>query len=138
MKELECSDTTATTEAPMTRAISLLLVIGVGVSAAVLALGLALVVVTGQTGYHDAVSIALVLAREGTVAFPRTIGGVIQGALELRPFAVIELGIILLVATPVFRVAASVLLFFLEHDYLYTVITLAVLGLLLFSIFWVG
>jgi uncharacterized membrane protein len=137
-RELERSDLTQPTESTMTRVISLLLVIGVSVSAAVLALGLILVILTGQTGYHDAITLALVLSPAGTVAFPRTIGGVIQGALELRPFAVIELGIILLVATPVFRVAASVLLFFLERDYLYTVITLLVLGLLIFSLFWVG
>ena len=122
----------------MTRAISLLLLVGVGVSALVLAFGLLLVILTGQTGYHDAVSLDLVLAREGSVVFPRTIGGVIQGAFQLRPFAVIELGTLLLIATPVFRVAASVLLFLLEQDYLYTVITLVVLGLLLFSIFFVG
>ena len=122
----------------MTRAISLLLLVGVGVSALVLAFGLLLVVLTGQTGYHEAVSLGLVLGREGSVAFPRTIGGVLQGAAQLRPFAVIELGTLLLIATPVFRVAASVLLFLLEQDYLYTAITLGVLGLLLFSIFYVG
>ncbi len=130
--DLEASDSV------MTRAISLLLIVGVVTSAVVIAIGLLLVILTGQTGYHTAVSLDLVLAREGSVAFPTTIGGVIQGAIQLRPFAVIELGVLLLIATPVFRVAASVLLFFLEQDYLYTVITLAVLGLLLFSIFFVG
>ncbi len=128
-------------EAPdsvMTRAISLLLIVGVVTSAVVIALGLLLVILTGQTGYHTAVSLDLVLAREGSVTFPTTIGGVLQGAVQLRPFAVIELGVLLLIATPVFRVAASVLLFFLEQDYLYTVITLLVLGLLLFSILFVG
>ncbi len=122
----------------MTRAISLLLIVGVVTSAVVIAVGLLLVVVTGQTGYHDVVNLNLVLGREGSVAFPTTIGGVVQGAIQLRPFAVIELGTLLLIATPVFRVAASVLLFLLERDYLYTVITLLVLGLLLFSIFFVG
>ena len=137
MRELKHTDLEAP-DSPMTRAISVLLLVGVGASAIVLVFGLLLVLLTGQTGYHDAVSLDLVLAREGAVAFPRTMGGVIQGAFELRPFAVIELGTFLLIATPVFRVAASVLLFFLEQDYLYTVITLAVLSLLLFSIFFVG
>lgn len=138
MRGTRPSDAVATPDAPMTRAISLLLVIGVGLSALVLALGLALVMATGQTGYHTTADMTLILAREGTVAFPRDIGGVLQGAVELRPFAVIELGALLLIATPVLRVAASVLLFFLERDYLYTGITLVVLALLMFSMFWVG
>ncbi len=125
-------------DSPMTRAISTLLIVGVVTSAVVIAIGLLLVILTGQTGYHDTVGLSLILAREGTVAFPRTLGGVLQGAIQLRPFAVIELGTLLLIATPVFRVAASVLLFLFEQDYLYTVVTLVVLGLLLFSIFFVG
>ncbi len=136
MKELKSRDLEAP-DSVMTRAISLLLIIGVVTSAVVIAFGLLLIIVTGQTGYHDAVSLSLVLGRAGTVAFPTTIGGVIQGVLQLRPFAVIEFGTFLLIATPVFRVAASVLLFLLEGDYLYTVVTLIVLSLLLFSIFFV-
>jgi len=120
------------------RAISLLLVIGVGLSAALLALGLALLVLTGQTGYHQALNGDLVLAREGAVAFPRTMGGVWQGVMALKPFAVIELGALLLIATPVFRVAASTVLFWLEKDYLYTAVTLAVFVILVVSIFWLG
>ncbi len=126
-----------TTVNPMADLISLLLLSGVSLAAAVLAVGLALVMVTGQTGYHEVATPALVLSPEGASAFPRTIGGVVQGALALRPFAVIELGALLLVATPVVRVAASVLLFLLERDYLYTVVTLVVLALLLASIFWI-
>ncbi|MCL4534043.1 MAG: DUF1634 domain-containing protein [Bacteroidetes bacterium] len=113
-----------------------LLVAGVGISALVLFIGLVLVAVTGQTGYHEDITPALILARQGTVAFPTTFGGVWQGVITLKPFAVIELGALLLVATPVFRVAASVVLFFLEKDAIYTIVTLAVLALLLISLFW--
>ncbi len=123
---------------PMADVVSALLLSGVSLSALVLAVGLALVMITGQTGYHETASVALVLSPEGASAFPRTVGGVVQGALALRPFAVIELGALLLIATPVLRVAASVALFLLERDYLYTVITLVVLALLITSIFWIG
>ena len=96
--------------------------------------GWALLAVTGQTGYHGVVTPALVLTRQATIAFPRTFGGVWRGTTVLRPFAVVELGVLLLIATPVVRVAASVILFLVERDYLYTGITLAVLTLLLISI----
>ncbi len=122
---------------PMADLISLLLLSGVSLAAIVLAVGLALVMLTGQTGYHEAVSVSLVLSPEGASAYPRTVGGIVQGAMALKPFAVIELGALLLIATPVVRVAASVVLFLLERDYLYTVITLVVLALLLVSIFWI-
>jgi uncharacterized membrane protein len=47
-------------------------------------------------------------------------------------------GLILLVATPVVRVAFSVLAFLRQRDYPYVAITVFVLGILLFSIFWLG
>jgi len=118
--------------------ISWLLVIGVSLSALLLALGLLLLVVTGQTGYHQAAALDLVLGHNGEAVFPTTIDAVLAGVVSLKPFAVIELGALMLIATPVFRVAASILLFLHERDYLYTAITLAVLAALLISIFWLG
>jgi uncharacterized protein len=56
----------------------------------------------------------------------------------LRPQAVIALGLLLLIATPVIRVAVSIIAFLAEHDWRFVVITLLVLLILLFSIFYVG
>ncbi len=53
--------------------------------------------------------------------------------LALKPFAVIELGVFFLIATPVSRVTLSALLFAAERDRTYVYITLGVLALLLFS-----
>lgn len=53
----------------------------------------------------------------------------------LEPAAITQLGLIALLATPVARVAASVIGFALEGDRLYATITLAVLLILLTSIF---
>lgn len=122
---------------PMAHIISTLLVAGVTLSAAVLLTGLALLAVTGRTGYHESLSPELILSLPRAGAYPTSIRGVLQGAVELRPFAVIELGALLLIATPVFRVAASIILFLHERDYLYTVITLVVLSLLIISILWI-
>jgi uncharacterized membrane protein len=51
---------------------------------------------------------------------------------------VLQLGMLILIATPITRVAASVLLFLREKDMLYVGITLLVLGMLLVALFVVG
>jgi uncharacterized membrane protein len=65
--------------------------------------------------------------------FPVSFQALVSGLVSLSPFAWIELGVILLIATPVSRVLISVLLFAVEKDRLYVVITAVVLVLLLFS-----
>lgn len=50
----------------------------------------------------------------------------------------IELGLLLLIATPVARVALSVVLFLLEGDRLYVLLTLAVLAILVYSLWFSG
>ncbi len=70
--------------------------------------------------------------------FPQTFGEVWAGLLVLRPQAVIALGLLLLIATPVVRVAISILAFAVERDRRFVLITTVVLLILLFSIFYVG
>jgi len=57
----------------------------------------------------------------------------LHGLAALSPFSWIELGVIVLIATPVCRVLVSVFLFAAERDRLYVLITAVVLALLLFS-----
>jgi uncharacterized membrane protein len=49
---------------------------------------------------------------------------------------VIQLGLILLIATPVARVALSLLAFAVQKDKMYVVVTAIVLGLLVYSLFF--
>ena len=70
--------------------------------------------------------------------FPQTLDQIRQGLLILRPQAIIALGLLILIATPVVRVAASIVSFALERDKKYVVITSVVLAILLFSIFFLG
>ncbi|MGI9060102.1 MAG: TSUP family transporter [Ktedonobacteraceae bacterium] len=70
--------------------------------------------------------------------FPQTFSQVWSGLLVLRPQAVITLGLLLLIATPVVRVAVSIPAFAIERDRRFVVITTIVLLILLFSIFYVG
>jgi uncharacterized membrane protein len=50
----------------------------------------------------------------------------------------IQLGLLLLIATPVARVVFTVFAFARQRDWTYVVITLIVLSLLLYSLFWGG
>lgn len=65
--------------------------------------------------------------------FDVSLSGLVSGLVGLQPFALIELGAIVLIATPVSRVLISVFLFAAEGDKLYVVVTAVVLTLLLFS-----
>ena len=69
-----------------------------------------------------------------------SVGGVVRFAFAGRPSqglgrGLIQLGVLLLIATPVARVAFSVYVFARQRDRLYIVVTLAVLVLLLLSLF---
>jgi len=59
--------------------------------------------------------------------------GLLQGLVTFSAFSWIELGVIVLIATPVSRVVISVFLFAAEKDQRYVLITAIVLTLLLFS-----
>jgi uncharacterized membrane protein YfcA/uncharacterized membrane protein len=71
-------------------------------------------------------------------SFPYTFGQVWAGVMALQPQAFIALGLLLLIATPVMRVAVSIVAFAFERDRRYVAITTLVLVILLVSIFVVG
>lgn len=71
---------------------------------------------------------------QGEPADLRSISGIVMDALALRRRGVIQFGLLLLIATPVARVAFSVVAFALEHDRTYVIVALIVLALLLYSI----
>ena len=64
---------------------------------------------------------------KGIPPFLQTPGSLINAALILKGQAIIQLGIILLIATPILRVVFSTIGFVLEKDYLYVGISLVVL-----------
>ena len=63
-----------------------------------------------------------------------TLGGVVRGLLALDPRAIIQFGLVLLIATPVLRVALTLVAFILQQDRKYVVITAIVLTLLLYGL----
>jgi uncharacterized membrane protein len=64
----------------------------------------------------------------------RTFSGIIDEALHFRGRGIIQLGLVLLIATPVARVAFSIWGFLAERDRMYAAFTAFVLAVLLYSL----
>ncbi|MGA8779891.1 MAG: DUF1634 domain-containing protein [Terracidiphilus sp.] len=60
---------------------------------------------------------------------------ILHGVMQFKAQAIIQLGLLLLIATPVARVAFSAVAFAIEHDHRYVWITLIVLVILSYSLF---
>lgn len=103
------------------------LIVGVVLAATFVTLGMVTALLVGWTG-----------SLSGAAAAPANAIDFSQmgdNLAALRPVGFAQLGLVILLATPVARVAASVVAFLLEGDHLYTVITALVLTVLLTSIF---
>lgn len=98
---------------------------GVLVSAGVIVLGVILFYARAAGSAHGLID----------RPYPRSLSSVGTGLVHGDPLAVVALGLLILLATPVIRVAVSIVAFALEHDRLYMLITLLVLFILLVSFF---
>jgi len=70
----------------------------------------------------------------GEPADLRNLPGIIQELIALKSRGIIQTGLILLIATPVARVAFSLIAFAIKRDYLYVVVTFIVFSFLIYSI----
>lgn len=70
----------------------------------------------------------------GEPADLRSAQGVTRAVLSGRRRGLIQLGLLLLIATPVVRVAFSLLIFVRQRDFIYIVVTLIVLTGLIYSL----
>ncbi len=68
----------------------------------------------------------------------KTVPGIIRSALGLHGRGIIQFGLLLLIATPVFRVALSIWGFAAEKDRMYMLFTTIVLIVLLYSLLGSG
>ncbi|MDQ6737244.1 MAG: DUF1634 domain-containing protein [Gemmatimonadota bacterium] len=64
----------------------------------------------------------------------KSVGEVTKSAARGDATGIIQFGLLLLIATPITRVALSLVAFFKQHDGTYVVVTAIVLGLLLYSL----
>ncbi len=109
--------------------LSRLLLGGVSVAAALMAAGLLSALAVGWAG-----------SLTGAPPVTHEVGDfsrILAGLADLRPFAIAQLGLLVLLATPVLRVATSAVAFAFEGDRLYALISALVLAILLTSIFLV-
>jgi len=101
---------------------------GVLISAAVVALG-------GVVYLSDhAVSTPDYHVFKGEPVDLRSVSGIISDAKALDGRGLIQLGVLVLIATPIARVVFSVIGFWRQGDWLYVGVTLAVLMLLIYSV----
>jgi uncharacterized membrane protein len=118
----------------MELAIGILLRAGVVLSATLVAIGGILYLVKYGAAHP---AIAAYTTFHGEPDDLRSVSGILRAALALRGRGLIQFGLLVLIATPVLRVALSLFSFLLQRDRLYTGISAFVLMLLLGSLFGV-
>jgi uncharacterized membrane protein len=64
----------------------------------------------------------------------RDISEIWKTALQGRGQSLIQFGLLVLIATPIARIIFSIIGYLLEKDYLYVLLTMIVLGVILFSL----
>jgi uncharacterized membrane protein len=101
---------------------------GVALAAAVVFLGGALYLLRhGAAEPHFAVF-------RGEPSDLRSLSGIVRDAIDLQSRGVIQLGLLLLIATPIARVAFSLVAFAGERDVVYVIVTAIVLGVLVWGL----
>ncbi|WP_143462474.1 DUF1634 domain-containing protein [Levilactobacillus enshiensis] len=112
---------TANEMAQVETVIGRILQVGVIFSAIVMLIGLVMFLTTGFSGYAGSY-------------VPRRMGQILVGTWQLRPYAIMMLGVYCLILTPVLRVVVSIYAFYKERDHLYVAITTLVLFILLVAL----
>jgi uncharacterized membrane protein len=114
----------------MEQVIGRLLQIGVLTASAVVVVGGAILLVR-----HGGEPTELRVFR-GETSRLRSVSDAFSGLLSGNPRAIVQFGIVMLIATPVARVALTLGAFALQRDRLYVALTALVLALLLYGLFF--
>ncbi len=111
--------------------ISITLRAGVLVSLALIVLG-TLVTFSNHPQYVDSTTDLAKLTTPGA-AFPTTLADITTGLADYQGRAIVVAGLVVLIATPVLRVAISILAFVRERDLAFVCITATVFAILIAS-----
>jgi uncharacterized membrane protein len=97
----------------------------------------AVVVIVGAILYLGSSPFAHVSYRtfQGEPEHLKSVHGIVRSAFAGQARSIMQLGLLLLIATPIARVIFSVFAFAIESDRMYVIFTLMVLGVLLYSLF---
>ncbi len=72
----------------------------------------------------------------GAPEYLRELSTIIPKVFQLDGLAIVQLGVAVLIATPILRIAFSILAFAIEKDRMYVVITCIVLAIILSNLFF--
>ncbi|PQL92439.1 DUF1634 domain-containing protein [Apibacter adventoris] len=72
----------------------------------------------------------------GAPEYLRELSTIFPKVLQFDGLAIIQLGVAVLIATPILRIVFSILAFAIEHDYMYVIITCIVLSIILANLFF--
>lgn len=120
------------TDKEMESWISTVLLTGVLLSAVLICFGAVLYLRNGATIHPDYTHF------QSANPALRSLSDVVHGTMSVKAEFVIQLGLLLLIATPVIRVAFCIVGFAQQRDRLYVAISAVVLGILIYSFFHRG
>jgi uncharacterized membrane protein len=66
----------------------------------------------------------------------RSLGGIVRAAFGGDSRGIVQLGLVLLIITPLARVALTLIAFVLQRDRIFVAITCLVLAILLYGLLW--
>jgi len=72
----------------------------------------------------------------GQPEYLRSLLGIVRGAAAFDSLAIVQLGLVMLIATPVLRVAFTLVAFVLQRDRTYVFVTTVVLALLVYGLLY--
>jgi uncharacterized membrane protein len=110
------------------RMLGRLLQVGVALSATVTIVGAVLLLIQHGSARPDFSTFA------GQPTYLTSLTGIVRGVSQFRSESIVQLGIALLIATPVVRVAVTLVAFSRQRDRTYVIITGIVLSLLLYGL----
>jgi uncharacterized membrane protein len=120
--------TSTLSDQDVARLLGRLLQVGVALSGAVTIIGAVLLLFQHGSERPDFASFT------GQPAYLTSLTGIMRGVVQLRSESIVQLGIALLIATPVVRVAVTLFAFSRQRDRTYVIITALVLSLLLYGL----
>lgn len=122
----------------ITKVLTSYLIWSVIISVSIILIGVIIFLVTGNTGYGNKNLSGLISARGNISSYPFNLYSIISGVERFKSFAVIQLGVLILLLTPFGRILLQFFIFLYEKDYKFTIIALAVFMILMFSLYMVN
>ncbi|MCL5873883.1 MAG: DUF1634 domain-containing protein [Candidatus Thermoplasmatota archaeon] len=118
------------------RMLSVYLIWSVLISLGVIVIGLVAYLVTSSSGYIR-VPLDILLKSGGptTTVFPHYLNSITNGVIMLKSFAFIQLGILLLILSPIGRIFLQILIYVKERDRPFIAIATVVFVILVISLF---